>query len=581
LETLKWMTQVIAPFLEGQDDPNNLDTRHIDTLPHYLRDKGGLDEKGIGKTTSRQVISFAKSVWKWAAHHNMLTGTPFDMCHAIDGKYDSSEPPALSLREMHEIIKELPPRWRCAGTLFLLFGVRFSEALGIRLCDVDLDRRMIYLGGQGGVDVKVTLPDGTVEVRHWKPGLKNSHRQTDLVVRTVPIPECLVPVLLWQIKTFHSDLGDNWHNSERLLMSVPGCKDGVPAAKSLTQCWKYALIRARRDTRKPNGRFEFHPHFFRKCISTILQAEGVANQVDGSAISLYLGHKLEGDAGKTAADITTSIYRLRKGWNRNESVQAGLLQVAEVIDKLVAKELPRGLFSPPHTALEPGWMTVTDLARDLKIHHNSALYLVRGPLSHAAVRQTEGKRNWLVPESAVDSLRSHREGYLTTQVAAAWLQRPIWVVYGYIADGTLKAEKNPSRIWEVDRQSLHELSEKFASTEKAEAASVSLETAAERLHCTVPQAIALRDSGHLDHAPLAPWDTVTEDSLARYESGEDNVFVVRPARALSILGVDLDELMRLSAIGEIEVTPDGMFTTRSIEAHLVRRIPRKARSGSR
>jgi integrase len=100
----------------------------------------------------------------------------------------SAERPTASVKQVYDLAEAMPERYRALILAGALTSLRWSELIGLRRCDVDLDRRI----------VRVTRRLAQVRRGPLVPGRTKS----EAGVRTVAIPAVLVPELRKHSATF-------------------------------------------------------------------------------------------------------------------------------------------------------------------------------------------------------------------------------------------------------------------------------------------------------------------------------------------------------------------------------------------
>lgn len=93
----------------------------------------------------------------------------------------------LDSHELTELVSNTPDQWKALVYLSGWLGWRWSEAMGLRMRDVDLEAGVIYVGNQVVVESR-----GVLHVRDTG--------KTDAATRTIPLPQPAQDVLRWHIE---------------------------------------------------------------------------------------------------------------------------------------------------------------------------------------------------------------------------------------------------------------------------------------------------------------------------------------------------------------------------------------------
>lgn len=99
----------------------------------------------------------------------------------------------LTAAELTRLINKMPERWRALVFVLGWLGPRWSEAMGLRVCDVDFLRKQVYVGR-----VTVVEPD-------CRTLLIKDEGKTETAFRTVPLPAVAAEVLAQHVERFVPD----------------------------------------------------------------------------------------------------------------------------------------------------------------------------------------------------------------------------------------------------------------------------------------------------------------------------------------------------------------------------------------
>jgi integrase len=140
----------------------------------------------------------------------------------------------LSAEELDRLVAAMPDHYKALMYLSGWLGWRWSEAMGLRLCDLDLDAGTIRVGERVAVE-----SDGVI--RHRTGG------KTDAASRVVPLPEPALRVARWHVATCCSAL----HPSALLFTTGNG---ETPYRSNFRRVFQRAVRDAGLENRKINMR---------------------------------------------------------------------------------------------------------------------------------------------------------------------------------------------------------------------------------------------------------------------------------------------------------------------------------------
>lgn len=102
----------------------------------------------------------------------------------------------LDAAELDRLVAATPDRWKALVYLSGWLGWRWSEAMGLRLRDVDLDAGVIHVGNEVAVEA-----DGVI--------VRRAGGKTDAATRAVPMPGPARSVAAWHIARHFSGVGSD------------------------------------------------------------------------------------------------------------------------------------------------------------------------------------------------------------------------------------------------------------------------------------------------------------------------------------------------------------------------------------
>ncbi|MGZ6587022.1 MAG: tyrosine-type recombinase/integrase [Solirubrobacteraceae bacterium] len=139
----------------------------------------------VGTTTKAMVLAQFKLCLKAAVREGLIRSNPAadTKAPAVRRKRVTSTD-VLDAHEVDLLVKATPDDWKALVYLSAWLGWRWSEAMGLRWRDVDLEARVIYVGNETVVEAQGRL--------HVHDGGK-----TNASTRIVPLPDMAVSVLKW------------------------------------------------------------------------------------------------------------------------------------------------------------------------------------------------------------------------------------------------------------------------------------------------------------------------------------------------------------------------------------------------
>jgi len=140
----------------------------------------------------------------------------------------------LSAEELDRLVSATPDQYKALVYLSGWLGWRWSEAMGLRLCDVDLEARTVSVGNVVAVEA-----DGVI--------LRRAGGKTDAASRTVSLPEPAWRVTRWHVATCCSAL----HPSAPLFTTGNG---ETPYRSNFRRIFQRAVRDAGLEGRKINMR---------------------------------------------------------------------------------------------------------------------------------------------------------------------------------------------------------------------------------------------------------------------------------------------------------------------------------------
>ncbi|MDP2857805.1 MAG: integron integrase [Bacillota bacterium] len=231
---LRWIARFMGR--SGHPHPSNLSKEHVEAFLSGLA-----NEARVSPKTRNQAASALAFLYK-----EVLDSDAVGFVKRARGR--SRVPTVLSHQEAHAVLAELSGRKYLVAALLYGTGMRVSEALSLRVKDVDFElARIVVREGKGGKDRVVMLPatlasDLARQVRQ----VKDQHEQDRA-------------------------RGGGW-------APLPGALARKKPDEALTLAWQY-LFPARKSTRDPvtkhPGRSPLHPSAVQRAVRAAVRRAGV------------------------------------------------------------------------------------------------------------------------------------------------------------------------------------------------------------------------------------------------------------------------------------------------------------------
>ncbi len=276
---LMWMTRFVR-FHEGQSPQAMGSDEVIRFLTHLAVDLE------VSPNTQRQAQSALVFLYR-----NILGRSLEGLERAVRARADRPVPVVLTLTEVRAVLAELSGVDRLVATLLYGSGLRLSEALRVRVKDLDFQRRQLCVRqGKGRKDRFTTLPGSLRDplLEHLRAVRRTHGRDLAAGLGCAPLPYAL----------------------ERKL--------GPEQARSWAWQWVFPASRQSVDRRTGAGvRYHLHPSVTQKAVRAAARAAGLHKRVTTHTFRhSFATHLLEsGTDIRTVQDLlghrdlkTTMIY---------------------------------------------------------------------------------------------------------------------------------------------------------------------------------------------------------------------------------------------------------------------------------
>ena len=223
--------------------------------------------EGLSQKSQKHHLTFISDVMRYAIKCGLIKDNPCDNVSTIKTEMRGKD--IYSLDEMRLILqkisKQAPTEYKVFFYLAAFCGLRKGEILGIEYKDIDLDR--------GTVSILRTS-----NYHGHSTGVYTSTPKTQKSKRVLVLPKevlKLIPVLREEQREMKLNCGDQWHETDRLMIGW----NGLPMHPNTPYNWLDRFCEAEKLPFKGI-------HSFRHAFAT----EAITSGVDVSTVSAILGH---------------------------------------------------------------------------------------------------------------------------------------------------------------------------------------------------------------------------------------------------------------------------------------------------
>lgn len=250
--------------------PDDLGERQVHEFVTYL-----VTERRVGGATQNQALSALQFLFAEVLRRPL--GRMILKVRAAEGE---RRPVVLTPLEVKAVLGEMRGRMRLIALLLYGSGLRLSEALSLRVKDVDLERgEIVVRQGKGDKDRITVLPDGVRGTLRKTIEAVKAQRERDLAENIrVPVPDALDV----KYPTVPTDLGWQWlFPARRIRVTRSGKRYRLHLHPTAVQRAVKAAVR-RAGLTKPAS-----CHTFRHSFATHL----LEDQYDIRTVQELLGHR--------------------------------------------------------------------------------------------------------------------------------------------------------------------------------------------------------------------------------------------------------------------------------------------------
>jgi integrase len=235
------MNAQILPYL------GSFPVRHIvpETITGFMTH---LRNKGLSSKYQLNIYNRINFCFKLAITVDLIKVSPIkELIHRP--KYVKKEKPTFPLEKFPAFFAAVPAKWKPLVATLALTGVRLSELLGLRWCDVDFANKTLY---KRNVVFKGQLIEGLKETRRRTSGNLRQH--------AIGIPRLLHTYLKQQLKQ------SSFTKAEDFVFPSP--EDGRPLNPDRVR--KFILYPALKAAGIEREKGTFGPHIFRHTAGTVV-----------------------------------------------------------------------------------------------------------------------------------------------------------------------------------------------------------------------------------------------------------------------------------------------------------------------
>jgi integron integrase len=163
--------------------PSEMGAGHVEQYLHHL---AVVEKVSVGtQKVALNALAFL---------YNQFFNTPLGQIKITKARQSRRIPVVFSHKEATSIIESLSSPWQLIAKIMYGSGLRTSEAIGLRVKDIDFDQQVIVVRfGKGGKDRRTILPESCIERLHEQIVTVRRDHKVDLTndVGEVYMPESL------------------------------------------------------------------------------------------------------------------------------------------------------------------------------------------------------------------------------------------------------------------------------------------------------------------------------------------------------------------------------------------------------
>jgi len=257
-----------------------------------------MEETGVPNSAMREALGRLRECMEFAVGNQLITVNPCLIVEVPWTYKKAKEEIALTQEEQDALLNEVEDSWYREMFYFMcLTGVRVGELGGLKWCDIDMDKQVIFIRRSlscsycNGVKKEVLVTPKTV----------NSTRQIPFIGEMEEILKSQKEKQLLLKK----ELGSRWRGKEEFEDLVFTTGMGSPCSRYIVEKEiKKIILRIRekeavaavQENRAPKVIRDFHPHTLRHTFAT----RCFENKMEPKVVQALLGH--------SSISITLNIY---------------------------------------------------------------------------------------------------------------------------------------------------------------------------------------------------------------------------------------------------------------------------------
>ena len=149
-----WIKRYI--FYHNKQHPKDMGAAHVEQYLHHLA-----IVKNVSVSTQKTALN------SLAFLYNQFLNQPIGQIYISKAKVQRRVPVVFSHKEATAVIARLSQPWQLIASIMYGGGLRTSEAISLRVKDIDFDRQMIVVrSGKGNKDRRTILPESLIDQLH-------------------------------------------------------------------------------------------------------------------------------------------------------------------------------------------------------------------------------------------------------------------------------------------------------------------------------------------------------------------------------------------------------------------------------
>lgn len=257
-----------------------------------------MEETGVPNSAMREALGRLRECMEFAVGNQLITVNPCLIVEVPWTYKKAKEEIALTQEEQDALLNEVEDSWYREMFYFMcLTGVRVGELGGLKWCDIDMDKQVIFIRRS----LSCSYCNGVKKEILVTPKTVNSTRQIPFIGEMEEILKSQKEKQLLLKK----ELGSRWRGKEEFEDLVFTTGMGSPCSRYIVEKEiKKIILRIRekeavaavQENREPKVIRDFHPHTLRHTFAT----RCFENKMEPKVVQALLGH--------SSISITLNIY---------------------------------------------------------------------------------------------------------------------------------------------------------------------------------------------------------------------------------------------------------------------------------